>query len=337
MKYFKYVFLLIPITCLLILSSCEQKPSEAKYYTVKYYIEPDIVSDEIIVKGGTYLEKPIDPVKEGHEFVGWYTYKTKWDFGLNKVEGDTTLTAFFKPKKYTITFETFGGTYIEPIECEYDKNIVLPTCEKEDFEFACWIYNNNRYMTIRMPDHDITVEAGYRYNSVKWKLNVQNNRIDQYKGTASKIEIPEFYMFGDEIRYINTIQAGCFSENKTLEEIYIPDTITKIEWSAFNSCTNLKKVRLSQNLTEIRGQAFAYCTSLKSIEIPSGVTNIQDFAFMMCTSLEEVIIPSSVEHIVDSAFSYCNNVIFYVALESAPSTWDANWNNQRPVYYNFQE
>ena len=58
---------------------------------------------------------------------------------------------------------------------------------------------------------------------------------------------------------------------------------------------------------------------------------------MMCTSLEEVIIPSSVEHIVDSAFSYCDNVIFYVALESAPSTWDANWNNQRPVYYNFQE
>jgi GH24 family phage-related lysozyme (muramidase) len=61
-----------------------------------------------------------------------------------------------------------------------------------------------------------------------------------------------------------------------LENIYIPNSITKINYSAFSGCSSLKEVILPNSLQEIGINTFRFCTSLTTLNIPASVTTIGD-------------------------------------------------------------
>lgn len=50
----------------------------------------------------------------------------------------------------------------------------------------------------------------------------------------------------------------------------IPESVTKIEASAFEGCTSLTRIVL-EGVTEIDDYAFKGCTSLKAINVPAMV------------------------------------------------------------------
>ena len=113
---------------------------------------------------------------------------------------------------------------------------------------------------------------------------------------------------------VTQISYSAFSGCKSLAEVVIPDSVTKImgAWSyyngAFSGCTSLSKVKLSNNLTIIEERTFSGCTSLAEIVIPDSVTEIGEYAFSGCTSLKEIVIPDSVTSIVSSAFEGCTSL-----------------------------
>lgn len=84
--------------------------------------------------------------------------------------------------------------------------------------------------------------------------------------------------------------AGAVSKvfNSSVEKITLPDTITKIDDYAFNSCSSLTSINLPEGLTTIGQSAFSGCDALSSINIPSTVTNIGRWAFSDCYSLVEI-------------------------------------------------
>ncbi|MCH5162719.1 MAG: leucine-rich repeat protein [Clostridiales bacterium] len=78
-----------------------------------------------------------------------------------------------KNKKYTLSFETFGGTAIAPITAEAGSNITPPQDpEKEGYTFEGWYLNANlmgssvQIPTV-MPSSNITYYANYVENGVK--------------------------------------------------------------------------------------------------------------------------------------------------------------------------
>ena len=121
---------------------------------------------------------------------------------------------------------------------------------------------------------------------------------------------------------------GC----RSLEKVYLPESVSVIEdyafadchvlkvWesmeklslksvgiSAFENCYALEFINLPDSLTVIEGAAFAECVSVNKLIFSdtSLLKKIGDHAFRGCKNLKEVYLPDSVEYVGVSAFRDC--------------------------------
>ena len=98
---------------------------------------------------GQLVEKPEDPVRPGYEFNGWIYGEEEypWSFGADKVQGEMTLIAQWKPAKVLVKFDLDGGTFGEHGP-DGDFMVTfgepygeLPVPEKDGCEFDGWVYS----------------------------------------------------------------------------------------------------------------------------------------------------------------------------------------------------
>lgn len=63
-------------------------------------------------KYGDFLDEPEEPHRAGYDFAGWYIKDTEtgWNFALDTVSGDLTLTARWSPAEILVKFDLNGGT-----------------------------------------------------------------------------------------------------------------------------------------------------------------------------------------------------------------------------------
>ena len=129
-------------------------------YTVTF-----IVGDEEtkqIVKEGESISKPIDPVKDGYNFLGWYQDGALYTFG--EVYEDITLTAKFEEikqevKEYTVTFVVGDEeTKVKVTEGEKVNTPVSPV--KDGYNFIGW-YQEDALYTFGEVYEDITLTAKF--------------------------------------------------------------------------------------------------------------------------------------------------------------------------------
>jgi hypothetical protein len=96
--------------------------------------------------------------------------------------------------------------------------------------------------------------------------------------------------------------SGC-----TLQEIYLPNSVTKIGYRAFSGCTSLSYVKFPASLSSIANYAFYGCTSLTSLE-SSTLTSVGSYAFTGCTSLVTLNIPAAT-YVADRSFQQCSSLV----------------------------
>ena len=66
------------------------------------------------VPNGGYVNRPEDPVKKGHTFLGWYTTAegdVQWDFDNLPVTEDKTIYAHWEVNSYEVVVRNFAGAY----------------------------------------------------------------------------------------------------------------------------------------------------------------------------------------------------------------------------------
>ncbi|MEI7731151.1 MAG: leucine-rich repeat domain-containing protein [Verrucomicrobiota bacterium] len=85
----------------------------------------------------------------------------------------------------------------------------------------------------------------------------------------------------------------------------IPDSVTRIGFSAFRYCTALTDITIADSATSIGDSAFAFCTGLTRVTIPNYITNLEDEAFSSCTNLTSVTIGNSVRNLGSYTFAFC--------------------------------
>lgn len=117
--------------------------------------------------------------------------------------------------------------------------------------------------------------------------------------SVTSIEIPEG---------MTIIGGSAFNSCTSLTSIAIPNSVTSIGNDAFSSCFNLTSIKIPDGVTSIGNGAFSFCSGLTSITIPDGVTNISNLMFSNCTNLTSITIGNSVTNIGQMAFYDCTNL-----------------------------
>ena len=129
-------------------------------YTVTFDTDGGSAVDSQPVAYGGQAAAPAAPAKTGYTFAGWYLEGEKFNFNT-PVTKDMTLTARWTANQYTITFDTDGGSAIEPITQDYGTAITAPADPtKSGYTFAGWTPE----IPTTMPAENLTVTAQWRYS-----------------------------------------------------------------------------------------------------------------------------------------------------------------------------
>ena len=114
------------------------------------------------IRANAPAARPADPTKEGHTFTGWYKGEEKWNFA-DAVTEALTLTAKWTANRYTITFDTAGGSEIAPITQDYGTAITAPANPtKMGYTIAGW----DREIPATMPAENMTITALWNGNGI---------------------------------------------------------------------------------------------------------------------------------------------------------------------------
>lgn len=152
-------------------------------YTVTFQSEggSEVASQ---IRANTPADRPADPTKEGYTFIGWYNGESEWNFET-PVTADLTLTAKWQINRYTITFDTAGGSEVAPITQDYGTTITPPAAPtRTGYTFAGW----DREIPTAMPAENMTITARWQVNQYTITFKPENGGQDivikQDYGTA---------------------------------------------------------------------------------------------------------------------------------------------------------
>ncbi len=107
------------------------------------------------------------------------------------------------------------------------------------------------------------------------------------------------------ISYSNPLYyANLYLNGEAVENLVIPDGVTKIGDYAFYGYKNLKSVCLPDSVISIGKEAFLLCSNITDITLANGITAIGESAFFGC-GIKNISVPSSVANIGDWAFANC--------------------------------
>lgn len=136
------------------------------------------------IRANAPADQPADPTKEGYTFIGWYNGESEWNFA-DAVATDLTLTAKWQLNRYTITFDTAGGSEVAPITQDYGTTITPPAAPtRTGYTFAGW----DREIPTAMPAENMTITARWQVNQYTITFKPENGGQDivikQDYGTA---------------------------------------------------------------------------------------------------------------------------------------------------------
>ena len=120
----------------------EVKP-EVKEYTVTFAVDGE--KTEVKVAEGEKAVKPVDPVKEGYVFKGWFVGEEAYDFE-KAVTSDLELVAKFEEviAEYTVKFVVDGAEEVQTVK-EGEKAVKPVDPEKDGYVFKGWFVGEEEY------------------------------------------------------------------------------------------------------------------------------------------------------------------------------------------------
>ena len=165
---------------------------------------------------GTEITAPDNPTREGYTFIGWDR-----DIPVTMPAENITVTAQWEINRYTITFDTAGGSDIAPITQDYGTNITSPADPtREGYTFIGW----DKAIPTTMPAENITVTAQWK-DSEKPTGEIKINE-NSWKAFLNNIT---FGLFFKDTQTVTITAADNSGETVTVEYLLSDKELTKAE------------------------------------------------------------------------------------------------------------
>lgn len=174
-------------------------------YTVTFQSEggSEVASQ---IRANTPADQPADPTKEGYTFIGWYNGESEWNFET-PVTADLTLTAKWQINRYTITFDTAGGSEVPSITQDYGTAITPPAAPtRTGYTFAGW----DKTIPATMPAGDMTITARWTENRVIVIIRPDDSKDEPDPGTIH--QWGPWRSNGDGTHTRRCTASGCFDQ-----------------------------------------------------------------------------------------------------------------------------
>jgi uncharacterized repeat protein (TIGR02543 family) len=125
-------------------------------YTITFDTMGGSLVDPIVQNFGTNVTAPNEPNKVGHTFAGW-----SQAIPSTIPSNNLTLTALWTINQYTITFDTVGGSIVDPIVQNFGTNVTAPNePNKVGHTFAGW----SQAIPSTIPSSNLTLTALWTIN-----------------------------------------------------------------------------------------------------------------------------------------------------------------------------
>ena len=189
---------------------------EINQYTIAFDTNGGSEIAPITQDYGTEITAPDNPTRKGYTFIGWDTEIPKTVPAENM-----TVTAQWKINRYTITFDTAGGSDIAPITQDYGTNITAPADPtREGYTFIGW----DKAIPTTMPAENITVTAQWK-DSEKPTGEIKINE-NSWKAFLNNIT---FGLFFKDTQTVTINAADNSGETVTVEYLLSDKELTKAE------------------------------------------------------------------------------------------------------------
>ncbi len=182
------------------------------------------VKVQTIEKGKT-AKKPTDPTKTGHTFKGWFVGETEYAFAT-PVTADITIKAKWEAQKFTVTFDSDGGSTVPAQEVEYGSKASKPANPTKDgYTFKEWQLSGKAYSFDTKVTKAITLKAVWTKEAAK-TYTFKVKKVDDY----SPDRIIEVYENGTKINFTKITLNGnplCTGSNPAVN-VYDIDGVNKV-------------------------------------------------------------------------------------------------------------
>ena len=169
----------------LFLLACKSNKDQTKQYSVTFKDYDGTILKEELVDENTSAQAPTNPIREGYEFIGWSE-----DF--SNVAKNLIVIAQWQINQYTITFDTTGGSVIEPIVQNYETEIMLPEDPiKTGYTFLGW----DKEIPETMPAADLKLTAKWQINQYKITLDTGCNIFTNVFDYSEEVVIEEIWKY----------------------------------------------------------------------------------------------------------------------------------------------
>lgn len=123
---------------------------KAKWQKYEYSVTFDPQNGDPIfsqnVKYSERVEIPMEPIKVGYRFSGWYYNNELFDFSTLITTNEIALYAKWEEATYKVTFYAYGGNYIPSQELKYNEIVKKPANPmRYGYTFVGWYLNDELY------------------------------------------------------------------------------------------------------------------------------------------------------------------------------------------------
>jgi hypothetical protein len=308
-----------------------------KSYEVTFETNGGTEIDAMIVDGQSKINRPKDPEKLGHTFLGWFdsTLSEAFDFEEMMIRSDITLYAKWEVNLYSISYVDHNGTPLLVVTAPYGSsvsvgNIQIP--ERIGYVTLGW----SQVPPAIMPAYHVVITPNYTPYAYELILNSlgsdMENSIEITFGQTVTLPV----LTHPDLSFVGWKDAGSEETITTYTHLFYGDTRLYSVWSyeqddvIYHLNFGFAVVHEYQGdqteliipdlvfgypVVMIDHNAFRNNQTLIHVTLADGILSVGDYAFSYMTALEKIVMGEETAFFGDYVF-YQSNAIQSMVISS---------------------